>query len=101
MVFISPFLIFFINSKIIILILDLNLLQIIQEKEVIMFQAIISVCNLINMECVLLKDKIGLINTHKQCKIRAESMRKDFIDLYKGPVIIEKNCIKINNYKSI
>ena len=71
------------------------------KKEVIMFQAIISVCNLINMECVLLKDKIGLINTHKQCKIRAESMRKDFIDLYKGPVIIEKNCIKINNYKNI
>ena len=66
-----------------------------------MFQAIISVCNLINMECVLLKDKIGLINTHKQCKIRAENMRKDFIDLYKGPVIIEKNCIKINKYKSI
>ena len=66
-----------------------------------MFQAIISVCNLINMECVLLKDKIGLINTHKQCKIRAESMRKDFIDLYKGPVIIEKNCIKINNYKRV
>ena len=26
-------------------------------------------------------------------------MRKDFIDLYKGPVIIEKNCIKLNNYK--
>ena len=71
------------------------------KKEVIMFQAIISVCNLINMECVLLKDKIGLINTHKQCKIRAENMRKDFIDLYKGPVIIEKNCIKINKYKSI
>ena len=48
-----------------------------------------------------LRDKIGLINTHKQCKIRAENMRKDFIDLYKGPVIIEKNCIKINKYKSI
>ena len=66
-----------------------------------MFQAIISVCNLINMECVLLKDKIGLISTHKECSIRAETMRKDFIDLYKGPVIIEKNCIKINKYKSI
>ena len=53
------------------------------------------------MECVLLKDKIGLISTHKECSIRAETMRKDFIDLYKGPVIIEKNCIKINKYKSI
>ena len=53
------------------------------------------------MECVLLKDKRGLIGSHKECKIRAESMRKDFIHLYKGPVIIEKNCIKINNYKSI
>ena len=53
------------------------------------------------MECVILKDKIGLINTHKECAIRAENMRKDFIDLYKGPVIIEKNCIKINKYKSI
>ena len=71
------------------------------KKEVSMFQAVISVCNLINMECVLLKDKIGLISTHKECSIRAESMRKDFIDLYKGPVIIEKNCIKINKYKSI
>ena len=66
-----------------------------------MFQAIISVCNLINLECVLLKDKIGLISTHKECSIRAESMRKDFINLYKGPVIIEKNSIKINKYKSI
>ena len=66
-----------------------------------MFQAIISVCNLINMECVLLKDKIGLISTHKECSIRAENMRKDFIDFYKGPVIIEKSCIKINKYKSI
>ena len=66
-----------------------------------MFQAIISVCNLINMECVLLKDKVGLISTHKECSIRAENMRKDFIDFYKGPVIIEKSCIKINKYKSI
>ena len=66
-----------------------------------MFQAIISVCNLINMECLLLKDTVGLIRTHKECTERAESMRRDFIDLYKGPVIIEKNCIKINNYKSI
>ena len=53
------------------------------------------------MECVLLKDKIGLKNTHKECTVRAENMRKDFIDLYKGPVVIEKDCIKINNYKSI
>ena len=66
-----------------------------------MFQAIISVCNLINMECVFFKDKIGLISSHKECTARAESMRKEFIDLYKGPIIIEKNCIKINNYKSI
>ncbi len=66
-----------------------------------MFQAIISICNLINMECVLLIDKIGLISTHKECTVRVENMRKDFIDLYKGPVIIEKNCIKINNYISI
>ncbi|MAJ15149.1 MAG: hypothetical protein CMN44_09385 [SAR116 cluster bacterium] len=65
-----------------------------------MFQAIISVCNLINLECVLLKDKIGLINTHKECITRAEIMRKDFIDLYKGPVIVKKNCVKLNNYKS-
>ncbi len=53
------------------------------------------------MECVILKDRIGLIGSHKECTARAEIMRKDFIDLYKGPVIIEKNCIKINNYKSI
>ncbi len=66
-----------------------------------MFQAIISVCNLINMECLLLKDSSGLISSHKECTVRAENMRKDFIDLYKGPVIIEKNCIKVNNYKSI
>ena len=55
-----------------------------------MFQAIISVCNLINMECILLKDTVGLISSHKEYTIRAESMRRDFIDLYKGPVIIEK-----------
>ena len=66
-----------------------------------MFQAIISVCNVINMECILLKDTVGLRSTHKECAARAEIMQKDFIDLYKGPVIIEKNCIKINNYKSI
>ena len=76
-------------------------LDISNSYEVKMFQAIISVCNLINMECVLFKDKIGLISTHKECTIRAEIMRKDFIDLYKGPVIIKKNCKKINNYKSI
>ena len=70
-------------------------------NEVKMFQAIISICNLINMECVILKDKIGLINTQKECAVRDEIMKKDFIDLYKGPVIIEKNCIKINKYKSI
>ena len=56
-----------------------------------MFQAIISVCNLINLECILLKDKIGLKNTHKECTIRAENMKKDFIDFYKGPIIIRKN----------
>ena len=72
-----------------------------QLNEVKMFQAIISICNLINMECIILKDKIGLINTQKECALRAEIMKKDFIDLYKGPVIIEKNCIKINKYKSI
>ena len=66
-----------------------------------MFQAIISICNLINTECVILKDKIGLINTHKECAARAEIMKRDFIDLYKSPVIIEKNCIKIIKYKSI
>ena len=66
-----------------------------------MFQATISICNLINMECVLLKDKIGLISTHKECTVRAENISKDFIDLYKGPVIIEKNCIKINNYRRL
>ena len=66
-----------------------------------MFQAIISVCNLINMECLLLKDNVGLISTHKECTVRAESMRKDFIEIYKGPVIIEKNCIKIGNYKNV
>ena len=53
------------------------------------------------MECILLKDTVGLISTHKECEARAEIMQKDFIDLYKGPVIIEKNCIKINKYKSI
>ena len=53
------------------------------------------------MECLLLKDKVGLISTHKECTIRAENMKKEFIDLYKGPVLIEKNCIKINKYKSI
>ena len=66
-----------------------------------MFQAIISVCNLISMECLLLKDTVGLISTHKECNVRAENLRKDFIDLYKGPVIVRKNCIKINKYKSI
>ena len=66
-----------------------------------MFQAIISICNLINMECILLKDSVGFISTKEKCVARAESMRKDFINLYKGPVIIEKNCIKINKYKSI
>ena len=66
-----------------------------------MFQAIVSICNLINMECILLKDKIGLKSSHKECAARAESIKKDFIDLYKGPVLIEKNCIKINKYKSI
>jgi len=70
------------------------------KKGDFMFQAIISVCNLINMECLLLRDNVGLINTHKECTVRAESMRKDFINLYKGPVIIKKNCIKLNNYKS-
>ena len=65
-----------------------------------MFQAIISVCNLINMECLLLKDNVGLISTHKECTVRAENMRKDFIDLYKGPVIITKNCIKLSNFKN-
>ena len=72
----------------------------VRRERFIMFQAIISVCNLINMECMLLKDTVGLINTHKECVVRAEIMRKDFINLYKGPVIIEKNCIKLNNYKS-
>ena len=66
-----------------------------------MFQAILSVCNLISMECILLQDNLKLIKTHKECITRAESMRKDFIDLYRGPVIVEKNCVKLNNYKSI
>ena len=66
-----------------------------------MFQAIITICNFINMECIYLKDTTGLINTRKECTMRAENMRKDFIDLYKGPVIINKNCIKLNNYKNI
>ena len=52
------------------------------------------------MECLLLKDTVGLISTHKECTVRAENMRKDFIDLYKGPVIIKKNCIKLNNFKN-
>ena len=30
-----------------------------------------------------------------------ENYLKDFIDLYKGPVIIKKNCIKVNNYRSV
>ena len=71
-----------------------------KKKDKFMFQAIISVCNLINMECLLLKDTVGLINTRKECTVRAENMRKDFIDLYKGPVIIKKNCIKLNNFKN-
>ena len=71
----------------------------VRRERFIMFQAIISVCNLINMECMLLKDTVGLIHSHKECVVRAEIMRKDFIDLYKGPVIIEKNCIKLSNYK--
>ena len=71
------------------------------KKGVNMFQAIISVCNLINLECILLKDNVGLISTYKECTARAENMQKDFINIYKGPVVIEKNCIKINNYKSI
>ena len=52
------------------------------------------------MECILLKDNVGLIKTHKECITRAENMRKDFIDLYAGPVVIEKNCVRLNNYKS-
>ena len=40
-------------------------------KGIYMFQAIISVCNLVNLECILLKDKIGL-KIHKECTIRAE-----------------------------
>ena len=100
MVFISSFFNFFNNSILINMLIIFRVL-LITLKEVTMFQAIISVCNLINMECVLLKDNIGLKSTHKECTVRAENMRKDFIDLYKGPVIIEKNCIKLNNYKSI
>ena len=65
-----------------------------------MFQAIVSICNLINMECLLIKDNIGLMNTHKECTVRAENIRKDLIELYKGPVVIKENCIKLNNFKS-
>ena len=61
-----------------------------------MFQAIISVCNLVNLECILLKDKIGLKKHHKECFIRAENMKKDFISLYKGPIVIKKKLYKIN-----
>ena len=68
-------------------------------NEVKMFQAIISICNLINMECVVLKDKIGLINTHKECKMRAENVRKILLT-YKGPVIIEKIVSKSINTKA-
>ena len=52
------------------------------------------------MECILIKDNIGLISTHKECKIRAENIRKDLIELYKGPVVIKNNCIKLNNYRN-
>ena len=64
-----------------------------------MFQAIVSICNLINMECILLKDKIGLKSSHKECAARAESIKKDFIDLYKGPVILKKIVLKLINIK--
>ncbi len=55
-----------------------------------MFQAIISVCNLINMKCVLLKDKIGLKSSYEKCIVRSENVRKDFMDLCKCHVIIKK-----------
>ena len=55
-----------------------------------MFQDIISVCNLINMKCVLLKDKIGLKSSYEKCIVRSENVRKDFMDLCKCHVIIKK-----------
>ena len=65
-----------------------------------MYQAIISVCNLINLECILLKDQIGLKKTRTECSIRAENMEKDFINFYRGPIVIKKNCIKLDNFKN-
>ena len=65
-----------------------------------MFQAIISVCNLISMECILLKDEIQLNKPQYECSQRAENLKEEFINIYKGPVFIKKNCIKVKYYKT-
>ena len=66
-----------------------------------MFFAIILVCSPINLvhhgnECFGIKDTHGYYSTRDKCKLRINEMEDDLLTVINYPVIISKNCLKIN-----
>ena len=66
-----------------------------------MFQAIVSICNLLNLECIAYQDTSGLNFTKKQCIVRTIKIEKDLIETYGNRFYIKKDCIKLDNFRKI
>ena len=70
-------------------------------KEIIMFFAIMLVCSPLNLvhhgnECFGVKDTNGYYLTKDKCKFRINEMEAELLNSLNFPVIISKNCVKVN-----
>ena len=66
-----------------------------------MFFAIMLVCSPLNLihhgnECFGIEDTKGYYLTEDKCNVRINEMENELLTVLNFPVIISKNCVKIN-----
>ena len=66
-----------------------------------MFFAIMLVCSPLNLihhgnECFGIEDTSGYYLTEDKCNVRINEMENELLNVLNYPVIISKNCVKVN-----
>ncbi len=66
-----------------------------------MYTAIVSICNLLNFECISFEDNLNKALSKEKCLTRIISIEKEILNVYKAPLIVKKRCVKLDNFENV
>ena len=66
-----------------------------------MYTAVVFICNLLSFECISFEDKLNKALSKEKCLTRTISIEKEILNMYKVPLFVKKECVKLDNFKNI